>query len=285
MIYKIVIWTIVILSIISILFIYIILHIKRCIYDIFNEQIDIQFNENIEYPSDFDINKFNIPIYKYLIKLLLDFNKEINNNFIIYPNVGDEIFYINYNKKKLIKLIFDSNKNLWIVIRGTLTYTEFEHDLKISQCVINNKNEKCHCGFFEIYKKVKKHMFSIIEQLKPNYILCLGHSLGGGVITVAAKDLFETYNKVIIYTTGTPKVCDNYYKNSTSKYNLFKIENISDTYVNAIPSVLPFYNNTSYDKIGKVIYFDDNQNNITLNHKIEIYFLNINNYSILQKIN
>jgi hypothetical protein len=285
-IYNVIIWSIVLLSILTILFIYIILHIKRRIYDILNEEIDLTIDDNISYPIDFDINKFNVDIYKYLIKILVDFNKEnLNKHTIIYSDIYDKIFYIYYNKKKLFKIILDKNRYLWIVIRGTLTYSEFEHDLRISQCYVDDMGSKCHCGFFEIYTSVKNSLFEIIEKTSPRYIFCLGHSLGGGIISIASQDLFDKYGKnTIIYTTGTPRTCNTIFKNKIANYNFYKIENMSDTYVNVIPAILPFCNNLCYEKIGKVIYFDDNRKNITINHKLEIYYENISNYNILKSM-
>ncbi|CCU56054.1 lipase [Choristoneura rosaceana entomopoxvirus 'L'] len=282
--FEIIIWTIVLLSFIFIIFLYVILYIKRRIYEILNEDINIDINlDRIDYPKKLYTNEFNASILRYLIKILIDFNNENTNNIVIYSNKYDKIFYIYYNKKKIIKLILDKYNNLWIVVRGTLTYNEFEHDLRISQIKIGNTDMKCHKGFCEIYNKIQKPFFDLLMSLSPNKIFCLGHSLGGGILTIASYDIFNIlYDKEIaIYTTGTPRIGNRIFDNQCKNYNIYKIENLSDVYINAIPSVLPFYDNISYYKIGKILYFDDNRENIILNHKIEIYFHNIKNLKYL----
>ncbi|BAO49543.1 triacylglycerol lipase [Alphaentomopoxvirus acuprea] len=283
-IYKIIIWIVIITSIIAIIFLYIIIHIKRCIYDILNENIYIAINEDIIYPKQFDIDTFNTDIFKYLIKLLIDFNSEImySCEAISYENIN-KIFYISYNKKPLVKILVDNNNYVWIVIRGTLTYNEFEQDLRISQYELHD-NIKCHYGFTDIYYNIRKELLYILKYINPKYIFGLGHSLGGGILSIASLDLFSAYQNIILYVTGTPRICNRKFNDIISKYNLYKIENLSDIYINAIPPILPFYNNLSYSKIGKVIYFDDNRDNIIINHKIEIYYENISKYSILTNL-
>ncbi|CCU55513.1 lipase [Adoxophyes honmai entomopoxvirus 'L'] len=282
--FKIIIWIIVLLSFIFIIFLYVILYIKRRIYDILNEDINIAIDlDNINYPKNVNTNNFNSEILKYLIKILIEFNEENSNNNIIYSDIYYKIYYIYYNKKKLMKLILDKNNNLWIVTRGTLTYNEFEHDLRISQIKIHNSFMKCHKGFSEIYKEIQKSLFDLLDTLNPNKILCLGHSLGGGILTIAAYDIFNLLKDkdIVIYTTGTPRICNKEFNNNCKDYNIYKIENLSDAYINAIPPVLPFYDNISYYKIGKILYFDDNYENIIINHKLEIYFKNIDNLKYL----
>ncbi|CCU56342.1 lipase [Mythimna separata entomopoxvirus 'L'] len=282
---EIVIGTIVLLSFICIIFLYIILYIKKRIYDILNEDINIDIElEKINYPLNLYTDKFNPDILKYLIKILLDFNTENkNNNTLIYSDIYDKIYYIYYNKKRIIKIILDKNNNLWLVVRGTLTYNEFEHDLRISQSNLGICGIKCHKGFSEIYSKIQKELFELLNKINPNKILCLGHSLGGGVLTIASHDLFTIFKKcdIIIYTTGTPRICNKIFYDVSKNLNIYKIENLSDVYINAIPPVLPFYDNISYYKIGKILYFDDNRENIIINHKLELYFSNIKNLKYL----
>ncbi|AAG02839.1 triacylglycerol lipase [Betaentomopoxvirus amoorei] len=284
-IFEILIWIIVLLAFMFIIFLYVVLYIKRRIYEILNENIPIEINiDNVNYPSELYTDKFNPNVLKYLIKILLDFNTEITNNIIIHSIDYMKIYYISYNKKKIIKLILDRYNNLWIVIRGTLTYNEFEHDLRISQVKIDNCDMKCHKGFCEIYSKIQKPLLNLLMTLSPNKIFALGHSLGGGILSIAAYDIFNILNKkeIILYTTGTPRVCNKDFYNNCNKYNIHKVENLSDVYINAIPSVLPFYDNTVYYKIGKIWYFDVNYGNIILNHKLEIYFNNIDNLKYLE---
>lgn len=99
--FEIIIWTIVLLSFIFIIFLYVILYIKRRIYEILNEDINVDINlDSIDYPKKLYTNEFNASILRYLIKILIDFNNENTNNIVIYSNKYDKIYYIYYNKKK-----------------------------------------------------------------------------------------------------------------------------------------------------------------------------------------
>ncbi|AAC97828.1 ORF MSV048 putative lipase, similar to Rhizopus niveus lipase GB:D12680 [Melanoplus sanguinipes entomopoxvirus] len=275
-------WIIVVVILICIAFFIIILNIKRTIYETLSRDVNIEYSEELIYPSNFNIDNFNIEIYKYLINLLINFNKEISNESYI---MNGNIYYLYFGNKKIGKMILDNNNYLWFVIRGTLTYNEFEYDLKISQVNIN-ETIKCHQGFYEIYSNIKSDMIDIISYISPKKIFCLGHSLGGGILTIASYDLFKLFNKnnICIFIVGTPRVCNENLSNYVNEFKFFNIQNISDIYVNIIPAILPFYHNVSYDKSGEIILFNHNTNNVILNHTLEIYLLNIHNYKKLKPL-
>lgn len=224
---------------------------------------------SIKYPTDFNNNYFNREVFKYLIKLLYTFNNDSDSNAV----------FIKYNNKKIIKCVFDENEYMWIMARGTATYNELEQDIKIYPTSI--EDYKCHTGFYNIYIKIKDELLALLDYSIPKKIFCLGHSLGGGLVTLAAMDLFHRYKDIVsIYIIGTPRTCNERYNDFIIEKPLYNVINLSDIYVNIIPSIVPFYN-YMYSHIGKLYVFDKNMYNIIDNHSIVTYYENIDKYVMI----
>lgn len=215
------------------------------------------------------LNNFDKNIVKFLIYNLHIFNKKKIENYIVH--------YVKYKNINIIKIIFNTDTRIaWILVRGTMTEDEYEQDLKFNHVEVTNEF-KCHNGFYNIYIEIQEQFIKILNHLKCNYIFCMGYSLGGGIITVASYFLFEKFNNVYIYVIGTPRCCDKLLNNYLKKYDFYKINNLSDIFIEAIPSVIPYYNISYEHNANRLYYFNYNDNNISKNHSLEIYFNNIDN--------
>jgi predicted lipase len=217
------------------------------------------------------INKFNEDILKYLIYKLYTFNEAYND-----AQDNSQTYYIKYKTINIVKIIFKNNI-AWVLFRGTQTEDEYEQDLKFNQVDVIN-DFKCHNGFYNIYIDIQEEFTNILQKLNPNYIFCIGHSLGGGILTIASFFLYENYkNNVQIYVIGTPRCCDNKLNKYLKEYYFYKINNLSDIYIEAVPAIIPFYNISYEHNTNKLFYFNDNKGDISDNHSLNTYFYNINN--------
>lgn len=215
------------------------------------------------------LHVFDKDILKFLIYNLHIFNKKKIDNYAIY--------FIKYKNANIIKIIFNKRTRIaWILVRGTKTEDEYEQDLNFNHVGFAN-TFKCHNGFYNIYMEIQEQFIKMLHYLKCNYIFCIGYSLGGGIITVASYFLFKIFNNVSIYVIGTPRCCDKSLNNYLKKYNFYKINNLSDIFIEAIPSIIPYYNISYEHNAKQLYYFNYNDNDISKNHSLEIYFNNVDN--------
>ena len=98
-----------------------------------------------------------------------------------------------------------------LAFRGT-EVTEFQ-DIKDDMNAILTKSGTdgfVHKGFQKAYKRVEKDIHEAIQHLevreKPLYFT--GHSLGGALATIAAKEISHTGGNAACYTFGAPRVGD-----------------------------------------------------------------------------
>lgn len=241
---------------------------------IFKYCYNIKCNNIIDKVPEPDIyldssNNINKDVLKFLIYNLHVFNHKIIDDYIIY--------FIKYKNVNIIKIIYNNNtKIIWIVVRGTITIDEYEQDLQFNHINVS-KDFKCHNGFYNIYMDIQEQLITILKTLNHNHIFCIGYSLGGGVITVASHFLFENFNNVNIYVIGTPRCCDKSLNKYLKQYNFYKINNLSDIFIEAIPSIIPYYNISYEHNTNKLYYFNYNGDDISKNHSLETYFNNIDN--------
>lgn len=215
------------------------------------------------------LNTFNKDALRFLIYNLHIFNQKKIDNYSVY--------YIKYKNINILKIIFNKyTKTTWILVRGTMTEDEYDQDLNFNHINIINKFN-CHNGFYNIYIEIHDQLIKILKYLNSEYIFCIGYSLGGGIITIASHFLFENFNNVFIYVIGTPRCCDKSLNKYLKKYDFYKINNLSDIFIEAIPSIIPYYNISYEHNTNKLYYFNYNDNDISKNHSLEIYFNNIDN--------
>ena len=239
--------------------------------------------------QDWATNDFNIPVYKFLMRLVFISYRNFRRDYISIQKdlnmvKSFPIFYSN-DMPLIWYYITSCNKHI-IIIRGTYFTEELEKDLKIRQIphFIDN-SVKIHAGFYEIYQHIREEVLSIIrENYTESKICVIGHSLGGCIATLLAYDLND-YNAVV-YTLGSPHVSNKEF----AKYittPIFRVNNEADDVSKMIVSNVS-YNKAnimytdSYSRIGTLVYFDDNTGNMILNHAIYVYYDNIDKFTIIR---
>jgi hypothetical protein len=170
--------------------------------------------------------------------------------------------------------IFIIENNLYICFRARSYILDIKTDLNISF----NKNSfnipkcKIHAGLYNQYISIKNYIYNIIQKYNNiNEIIICGHSLGGGLATIAAFDIKYnlTKHKISCFTLGSPRVGNKVF---TSKFNeliqeSYRIGNLNDPVQNA-----PM--NHKYSHVHYSIIF--NNNKIIKNNDIPWYIRRFN---------
>ena len=75
-----------------------------------------------------------------------------------------------------------------------------------------------HCGFLIQYNSVRHQIMAYLGSMRPQSIICSGHSLGGALATLCALDLALLGHNTICVTFGSPRVgCDRFAKQFATK--------------------------------------------------------------------
>ena len=101
--------------------------------------------------------------------------------------------------------------SLVFVFRGTSEAQDVIVDLNVKRVPYLDKPMLVHAGFLEQFDSLKLALVKTVEKYsgKVEKILCIGHSLGGALATLAAGHLGSIYNgklPVTCHTFGSPRV-------------------------------------------------------------------------------
>ena len=136
----------------------------------------------------------------------------------------------------------DHEKEALLAIRGTkdtvrdLLLTDLNIGLQAS-----STNMWVHAGFNRVFESFKKDILRFCDKHNPTTVHCVGHSLGGGLATMAADFLqYEKIAKPVLYTFGSPRVGGNEFAQRLTKNiggdNIFRVYHKSD-----IVSMVPLW--------------------------------------------
>lgn len=139
-------------------------------------------------------------------------NNQFNECLAIENNVTDTQCFL-----------FVLNNMIYIVFRGTSSFQDMKQDIKImlvpsERCSFSfMKNIKVHKGFLEQYESIRDSIISqtihLSEKYNINTFVVCGHSLGGGLATIAAPDLSTIFKNMSVYTIGSPRAGNHNFKN------------------------------------------------------------------------
>jgi len=147
------------------------------------------------------------------IKKILQYNTVYKP---IIPIMND-YYYITNNDTDVNLYIFKNKNVIYIVFRGTSSAKDVLIDLKLNFKKILNPYVKVHSGFYNQYFSIYENIFDYITD-NITVINVLGHSLGGGVATIASTLIANYYiinnnkKEVNCYVFGCPRVGDNKFK-------------------------------------------------------------------------
>lgn len=111
---------------------------------------------------------------------------------------------------------------LVFVFRGTESFQDVITDLNVRRVPYLTKPMLVHAGFLEQFESLKLALVKTIEKYsgKVEKILCIGHSLGGALATLASGHFGSIYNgklPVTCHTFGSPRVGNAAYSEWFSK--------------------------------------------------------------------
>jgi hypothetical protein len=92
------------------------------------------------------------------------------------------------------------------VFRGTDSITDWKLDFELNKRIMEwlPNTGKVHSGFLRIYEKARSHLIERATTFEN--VIIVGHSLGGGVATIAAFDMALLGKNVSVATFGSPRV-------------------------------------------------------------------------------
>jgi hypothetical protein len=98
-----------------------------------------------------------------------------------------------------------------------------------------------HAGFNKVFESFKKDILRFCDKHNPTAVHCVGHSLGGGLATMAADFLrYEKIAQPVLYTFGSPRVGGEQFAQrlteNIGEANIFRVYHKSD-----IVSMVPLW--------------------------------------------
>lgn len=226
------------------------------------------FNDTLESVQVFHNRLMNynwkpkqLPLMYCCLASILRINPRLNNGDVkfIYGydyNYNQTIRGISFNNKDDVYLVFISTSNL----DDTLSSLETQK-VEIDQGMIHSGyHKRFHMG---IYTSIME----ILSQTKFKKIICIGHSLGGVMASLAGMYLNREFGfKTEVKTYGSPLWGNIQIKKSLDKRKDINIIN----YINVADPVI-YKPRNRYIRVGKTISMKIDTGNDNVNHGIKVY--------------
>jgi len=211
-------------------------------------------------------------IIKNILLCELSYSEPQDINYVLRDPKYNSIIDIVKNRKYFFNTDTDVNlyifkyKNiLYIVFRGTSSFKDVLIDMQMCFENIINPTIKVHSGFYKQYFSIYKKIIDYIDFYKYNIdiINVLGHSLGGGIATIASSLIANSYyNKVVnCYVFGCPRVGN---KNFKIFFNKVVKNHYNYCFYNDIIGMIPlnykYLHIANYNKICKnkeIVYIEN----------------------------
>ena len=134
----------------------------------------------------------------------------------------------------------EKDKTAVLAFRGTEanSWTDVKTDLN-ARFYKGEGGVKMHSGFVNAYKQVREQVRKAVDKLPPEFSLYItGHSLGGALATIAARDL-ERDSLAACYTFGGPRVGDEEFADDI-RAPVYRVVNAADGVPRVPPSWLTY---------------------------------------------
>lgn len=143
---------------------------------------------------------------------------------------------INEGDTQAILVTRKLDKMAVLAFRGTeKDFGDIKTDLD-ARFYTNSKGEKVHNGFNEAYAVARAKISGLVQGLKGYKLYITGHSLGGALALIAAKDL-NSDNIAACYTFGSPRVGNEDFGEDI-KPPIYRVVNAADVVPHTPPSYL-----------------------------------------------
>lgn len=114
----------------------------------------------------------------------------------------------------------DWAKHMIVVTRGTMGPNKFSPDWISNYNVgvqLGHGGAPVHAGFNRIWSRFSGFVNSAVEQYTPDYVHCVGHSLGGALASLNAL-MLSAQHDVALYTFGAPRVGTQQFANRITRH-------------------------------------------------------------------
>ena len=118
-----------------------------------------------------------------------------------------------FNTPELIGFLMSSATDHVLALRGTDSFLDWLADATYAQtsfALVSNSG-KVHEGFKTVYQSMRDQILPALQAAQTTLPLFItGHSLGGGLSTLAALDIAANtaFTKPVVYTIASPRVGD-----------------------------------------------------------------------------
>lgn len=177
--------------------------------------------------------------------------------------------------------VYRQSSLLVVAFRGTQTREEVAQDFRLDQTKLDDSY--VHSGFYEIYSRIKKELFSLIDTVHYDSVVITGHSLGGGLSLLLAYDLFKSNASIAVFTFGSPKAGDRTFMQEferRTRVTVIRYTNTADVICELPLSTMPNFKDpkgplTKYSHVGRSREFYEDQGPWRANHTLTVYARNI----------
>jgi triacylglycerol lipase len=182
-----------------------------------------------------------------------------------------------------IGFIAGTRTDVYLVLRGTMTVTEFLRDFNINLSRYPYAGSgKVHEGFAQVYDKFRATILESLKSVAPGKRLFLaGHSLGAALATLAAPDICSAtaFKSPVVYTFASPRVGDRAFAeeyNRLCRGRSFRIANTCDPVV-SIPFPVPFprFIGGFFTHVDEPVEFTAQKEDAEKNHDIGTYLASL----------
>ncbi len=178
-----------------------------------------------------------------------------------------------------IGFIAENAKEVFLILRGTMTSSELLRNLKIRMAPYPYLDDcRVHEGFLQTYNVFRTKIIDGLGALDARKSLFVaGHSLGAALATLAVPDLAVStaFTSPVVYTFASPRVGDKSFAESYDRQfgtRSFRIANTADLVV-SIPPPVPFlgFIGGYFTHVETPVDFTIQEEDLEKNHLMETY--------------
>lgn len=178
-----------------------------------------------------------------------------------------------FTYRKYGVLYYSEALNMIVIsFSGTTFISEWIDDFDFLQTnpieITSDREIWVHSGFYDIYKSFREDLMNTINKIKNEntVVVCSGHSLGGGVVSICFFDLIvnNVIDKKTLYSFGAPRVGNTKFADIVNRENtIMRVVNTADLAPTVPPAIIEKY---IYTHSQGLVSFTINLETYTLNH-------------------